>query len=208
MTPDTSAPQPVHRRASTSRVRVGLGCSARCFPACGFLLRLAFVDPDGLCPPDGGTLELSGPLGGKPNFASSSTTRAINNAFCSNSTAISASFAARASACVTARLTHISPRTATKKCKTSQSAGVSNYVPGANSRAASPKRCRPPQPCFAKVLKYFYFPKAPFPFCNCVPGNLPRVLLLLFRNNSGGTAAVFRENSVIDFLTMRKNAVT
>jgi len=40
---------------------------------------LAFFARLGLCPFEGGTLELSGVFGGTPSFASSSATRAVSN---------------------------------------------------------------------------------------------------------------------------------
>src|SRR5208283_1491155 len=70
-----------------------LGWSGRCAPACGLALVLGVEGSDFFCPFEGGTLELSGVLGGRPSLASSSAsraeaaTRAINEA-------ISASFCA------------------------------------------------------------------------------------------------------------------
>ena len=40
------------------------------------------ADPDGFCPFEGGTLELSGVFGGSPSVASSSAIRAVSCAFC------------------------------------------------------------------------------------------------------------------------------
>ena len=60
VTPDTSAPQPLQVAASTACFAVGLGCSGRCAPRCGLAFALGAEAPDGFCPFDGGTLELSG----------------------------------------------------------------------------------------------------------------------------------------------------
>src|SRR3954462_12278173 len=68
VTPDTSAPQPLQVAASTARFAVGLGCSGRCAPRCGLAFALGAEAPDGFCPFDGGTLELSGVLGGGPTL--------------------------------------------------------------------------------------------------------------------------------------------
>src|SRR3954467_4705761 len=81
VTPDTSAPQPLQVAASTARFAVGLGCSGRCAPRCGLAFALGAEAPDGFCPFDGGTLELSGVFGGRPSLTSSSATRAASAAF-------------------------------------------------------------------------------------------------------------------------------
>ncbi|MDO8358981.1 MAG: hypothetical protein Q7T08_02955 [Devosia sp.] len=80
-TPDTSAPQPLQVAARTSRLEVGLGCSGRCAPRCGLAFAFGTENPDGFCPFDGGTLELSGVLGGRTSLASSSATRPASRAF-------------------------------------------------------------------------------------------------------------------------------
>src|SRR5208282_4747354 len=58
------------------------GWSGRCAPACGLALGLGADGSEGFWPLDGGTLELSGVLGGRPNFASSSATRAVRASTC------------------------------------------------------------------------------------------------------------------------------
>ncbi len=60
------------------------------------MLALAFgvEGSDFFCPFEGGTLELSGVLGGRPSFASKSASRAVKAATCAISDAISASFCA------------------------------------------------------------------------------------------------------------------
>src|ERR1051325_11045197 len=94
VTPDTSAPQPLQVAASTARFAVGLGCSGRCAPRCGLAFALGAEAPDGFCPFDGGTLELSGVFGGRPSLTSSSVTRAASAAFTATSASIRAISAA------------------------------------------------------------------------------------------------------------------
>src|SRR5208282_2378857 len=78
--------------AETIRSRVGLGWSGRWAPACGLALGFGFAGADALWPFEGGRLELSGVLGGRPSLASSSATRAVSAATCASNAAISASF--------------------------------------------------------------------------------------------------------------------
>ena len=121
---------------------VGLGCSARCVPRCGLLLVFAWVEPDAFWPRDGGTLELSGPLGGAPSLASSSATLAVSLAISktcfstrANSVAIKASLSAKSVGGVIQRLTHVRRTNATEKSEpdhhTQPKRGVSNYESGA-----------------------------------------------------------------------------
>src|SRR5215210_4195986 len=109
VTPDTSAPQPLQVAASTARFAVGLGCSGRCAPRCGLAFALGAEAPDGFCPFDGGTLELSGVFGGRPSLTSSSATRAASAA------AINASLSCKSRGGVIYTVTHIRQADATEK---------------------------------------------------------------------------------------------
>ena len=66
----------------------------RCAPACGLALAFGVEGSDFFCPFEGGTLELSGVLGGRPSSASSSASRAVKAATCAINEAINASFCA------------------------------------------------------------------------------------------------------------------
>src|SRR3954465_1306673 len=147
VTPDTSAPQPLQVAASTARFAVGLGCSGRCAPRCGLAFALGAEAPDGFCPFDGGTLELSGVFGGRPSLTSSSATRAASAAFsatsaslpannasiCAISAAINAYLSCKSRGGVIYTVTHIRQAGATEKRfqpyppKTLKPKGLSSY---------------------------------------------------------------------------------
>src|SRR3954451_19726633 len=169
VTPDTSAPQPLQVAASTARFAVGLGCSGRCAPRCGLAFALGAEAPDGFCPFDGGTLELSGVFGGSPSLTSSSATRAASAAFSATSASWPATNASiRAiSAAINASLS----------CKSRGESSIRGLIfarPTQPKTASSPTPAENPQTEGAEQLRRVgHFPRSRCSESGCTDGPRP-----------------------------------